>query len=51
VQYAGSAPGSFYGVMQVNLQIPANASTGAAVPIVVNVGGVNSQQNVTIAIQ
>ena len=51
VQYAGSAPGSFYGVMQVNLQIPANAPTGAAVPIVVNVGGVNSQQNVTIAIQ
>ena len=29
VQYAGSAPGSFYGVMQVNLLIPAGAQSGS----------------------
>ena len=51
VKYAGSAPGSIYGVMQVNIQIPANAQPGSAVPLVINVGGNNSQQNVTIAIQ
>jgi uncharacterized protein (TIGR03437 family) len=37
--------------MQVNLQIPATAASGAAVPIVVNVGGTNSQSSVTVAIQ
>jgi uncharacterized protein (TIGR03437 family) len=51
VQYAGSAPGSIYGVMQVNIQIPAGAASGTAIPLVVNVGGNNSQANVTIAIQ
>jgi uncharacterized protein (TIGR03437 family) len=51
VQYAGSAPGSLYGVMQVNIQIPDNAPSGSAVPLVINVGGNNSQGSVTIAIQ
>ncbi len=51
VQYAGSAPGSFYGVMQVNLLIPAGAQSGAANAVVINVGGNNSQTNVTLAIQ
>ncbi len=51
VQYAGSAPGSIYGVMQVNIQIPASATSGSAVPVVINVGGVNSQSTVTLAIQ
>ncbi len=51
VQFAGSAPGSIYGVMQVNVQIPATAPSGAAVPVVINVGGTNSQQNVTLSIQ
>ena len=51
VQYAGSAPGSIYGVMQVNIQIPASAPSGATVPVVINVGGVNSQSAVTLAIQ
>lgn len=51
VQYAGSAPGSIYGVMQVNIQVPQSAPSGTAVPVVINVGGNNSQANVTIAIQ
>ncbi|HTS65331.1 MAG TPA: IPT/TIG domain-containing protein [Candidatus Acidoferrales bacterium] len=51
VAYAGSAPGLISGVMQVNLVIPQNAPTGAAVPIVVTVGSNNSQAGVTVAIQ
>jgi uncharacterized protein (TIGR03437 family) len=50
VQYAGSAPGSIYGVMQVNVQIPASIASGAQT-LVVNVGGNNSQSNVTISVQ
>jgi uncharacterized protein (TIGR03437 family) len=49
--YAGSAAGQISGLMQVNVQIPANAPTGAAVPIVVTVGTVSSQAGVTVAIQ
>ena len=51
VQYAGSAPGSIYGVMQVNVQVPPNISPGSTVPVVINVGGNNSQSNVSLAIQ
>jgi uncharacterized protein (TIGR03437 family) len=49
--YAGSAPGQVSGLMQVNLQIPANAPTGGAVPIVISVGTASSQAQVTVAIQ
>jgi uncharacterized protein (TIGR03437 family) len=38
------------GVYQVNILIPANAPTGNAVPIVLNIGGVASN-TVTVAIQ
>ena len=51
VEYAGSAPGIVYGVMQVNVIIPSGAPSGAAVPIQVAVGGVNSQNNVTVAVK
>jgi uncharacterized protein (TIGR03437 family) len=52
VLYAGSAPGIVSGVMQVNLQVPANAPTGA-VPVVVNVGTATSASfgSPTVAIQ
>jgi uncharacterized protein (TIGR03437 family) len=53
VEYFGSAPGIVYGVMQVNLRIPANAPTGAAVPLVINVGNNPTQtgaSQVTLAI-
>ena len=43
VEYYGSAPGIIYGVMQVNVRIPANAPSGANVPIVVTVGGNSTQ--------
>ena len=50
VQYAGGAPGVVEGVIQVNLQIPAN-QTGAAVPLVLLIGDSSSQPGITLAIQ
>ena len=38
------------GVMQVNVEIPADAAAGV-VPVVVSVGGVSSQPGVTVAVQ
>jgi uncharacterized protein (TIGR03437 family) len=50
VNFAGGAPGSVAGVIQVNAQIPAGTTPGAAVPVVVQVGTSNSQPGVTIAV-
>jgi uncharacterized protein (TIGR03437 family) len=50
IQYAGSAPGIVYGVMQVNVLIPTTVSSGAQ-PLVVTVGTASSQSAVTVAIQ
>ncbi len=50
VQYFGSAPTLVSGALQVNLKVPDNAPTGN-VPIVITVGGTNSQPGVTVAIQ
>jgi uncharacterized protein (TIGR03437 family) len=46
-----SPPGSVPGLLQVNVSIPSNAPSGAAVPVIVNVGGVDSQPGVTMAIK
>ena len=51
VQYAGGAPGIVEGVIQVNLLIPAASQTGAAVPLVLQVGDSVSQPGITLAIQ
>ena len=51
VQYYGTAPGIVYGVMQVNILIPANAPSGGSVPIQISVGNNATQSNVTVAIQ
>jgi uncharacterized protein (TIGR03437 family) len=51
VTYAGSAPGIVSGVMQVNVEIPANAPSGGAVPLVITVGTTPSQSLVTVAVQ
>jgi len=50
VEYAGSAPGFVYGVMQVNVRIPAAAPSGAQ-PIVINIGTFSTQAGVTVAVQ
>lgn len=51
VLYAGGAPGLIAGVVQVNLEIPADAPTGGAVEVEVQVDGYPSQSGVTIAVR
>jgi uncharacterized protein (TIGR03437 family) len=51
VQYAGGAPGLVAGVCQVNILIPLGASAGSSIPIVINIGGRNTQANVTLAVK
>ena len=48
--YAGEAPGLVAGMMQLNVQIPANAASGE-LPILVSVGGNTSQKGVTVSVQ
>jgi uncharacterized protein (TIGR03437 family) len=48
--YAGEAPGLVAGMMQLNVQIPANAPSGE-LPILVSVGGNPSQKGVTVSVQ
>ena len=47
--FAGLAPG-WVGLYQVNVLVPANAPAGDAVPVVISVGGLTSNQ-VTMAVQ
>jgi uncharacterized protein (TIGR03437 family) len=49
VLYAGQAPSEIAGVIQVNLQVP-NGVTGD-LPVVVTIGGNNSQATATVAVQ
>jgi uncharacterized protein (TIGR03437 family) len=49
VLYAGSAPDEANGVIQVNLQLPADVA--GIVPVVLTVGGVSSQATITVAIR
>jgi len=49
VSFSGLAPG-YVGLYQVNFQIPATASSGNAIAVVLSVGGVSSN-SATIAIQ
>jgi len=48
--YAGEAPGFAAGLMQLNVQIPANAGSGD-LPITVAIGGNFSQNGVTVSVQ
>jgi uncharacterized protein (TIGR03437 family) len=49
VWFSGLAPGSV-GLYQVNAQVPAGVASGAAVPVVVSIGGATSN-TVTIAVK
>ena len=42
VNYAGAAPTLVAGLMQINVQIPSGFAAASAIPVVVQVGGVNS---------
>jgi uncharacterized protein (TIGR03437 family) len=48
--YAGEAPGMVAGVMQLNVQIPANAPSGG-LSIAVSIGGNMSQNGITVTVQ
>jgi uncharacterized protein (TIGR03437 family) len=48
--YAGEAPGMVAGVMQLNVQIPADAPSGG-LSILVSVGGNMSQNGITVTVQ
>ena len=49
VNYYGSAPAEIYGVMQVNLTIPAGVTAGAQ-PVVISVGNAQTQTGVTVTV-
>ena len=51
VTYAGGAPGFVAGFVQINAVVPAGIAAGAAVPVVLSVGGVASPAGATIAVQ
>ncbi len=51
VTYQGGAPGLVAGVMQINAEIPAGISTGAAVPVTISAAGTASLNTVTVAVQ
>ncbi len=51
VSYAGDVQGGVSGVLQVNFQVPQQASAGSAVSVQVIVGPGQSQPGVTMAIQ
>jgi uncharacterized protein (TIGR03437 family) len=51
VAYAGQAPLFVNGLNQVNIQIPANAPIGDAVPLVLTAAGVSSPATFTVAIR
>jgi uncharacterized protein (TIGR03437 family) len=48
---AGGVSGMVAGFFQVAVQIPDGVTPGDAVPIVLTIGGVTSQTNVTLAVQ
>jgi uncharacterized protein (TIGR03437 family) len=51
VLYAGGAPGSVAGIIQLNVQLPSGVPSGAAVPLTVQIGGAASQAGLILAIQ
>jgi uncharacterized protein (TIGR03437 family) len=51
VAYAGETPSLLSGLLQLNVTVPPNAPTGAAVPVSVSINGRPAQATGTIAIQ
>ncbi len=51
VQYAGSAPDSVAGLMQVNVVVPQGISANTAAPVYITVGGTQSQAGVTLVVK
>jgi uncharacterized protein (TIGR03437 family) len=51
VDYAGEAPGSIVGVLQINVVVPDGVTPGSAVAVDVTIGGVTSKAGVTVAVK
>lgn len=51
VYYAGAQPARPAGYMELNLKVPDEIEAGAAVPVVLRIGGVESERVVTIAVK
>ena len=52
ILYLGTAPGSVNGVMQVNLSIPSDTSSGPSVPVsLLSADGFRSRSGVTITVK
>ena len=50
ILFRGQTPGTA-GVMQVNARLPHGLAAGSSIPLVLEVGGVQSQQGVTVAVR
>jgi len=50
VVYAGPAPSIVSGIVQLNILVPADATSGAAVPILVRAGEFSSGPDATVAV-
>jgi uncharacterized protein (TIGR03437 family) len=50
VGYQGAAPGLVAGVMQIDAQVPAGVTPGAAVPVTMSVAGTSGLNTVTMAV-
>jgi uncharacterized protein (TIGR03437 family) len=51
VQFSGAAPGLVLGAVQINAQVPAQAASGSAVPVVIQIGDRVSPPGVTLAVK
>jgi uncharacterized protein (TIGR03437 family) len=51
VSYSGAAPSQIAGLTQINAQVPAGATPGTKVPVVVTIGTWQSQPGVTMAVK
>jgi uncharacterized protein (TIGR03437 family) len=50
VQFAGAAPQSIFGLVQVNATVPLGIAPGAAVALMVTIDGIPAQAGVTVAV-
>ena len=50
VTYAGPIVGSIIGVLQINVKVPTGSTTGPSVPVIVTIGGNQTQAGTTIAV-
>ena len=51
VVYSGAAPGALNGLTQIDAVVPGGLKSGTSVPVVVTIGGVSSQGNLSMSVQ